>query len=133
MLYLQVVINEELMQNLVATGRESAAAAAGASQRPKSTWRELLQSRVLALRFAVVAWCWAVTTFVYYGLTINSVSLSGNKHVNFALTMSMEIAACLLIMMALERIGRKLCILMAFLLCGVACVSPFFVSKSHII
>lgn len=103
--------------------RAEAAAAGGA-------WRGVLRSRVLLCRLLVCGWCWAATSFVYYGLTINSVSLSGNKHVNFALNMSMEIAASVLIMMALERVGRKLCIFIAFLLCGVACVSPYFIGES---
>lgn len=92
-------------------------------------WWSLVKSRVLILRFLVCSWCWAVAAFVYYGLTINSVSLAGDKYVNFALNMAMEIVASLLIVMALERFGRKRSIFVAFLVCGVACVTPFFVCK----
>lgn len=118
-----MIVDEEVMKRL----NEDAKLEDKVEQ--TSPWRSLLRSRVLVIRFIVCCWCWIATTFVYYGLTINSVSLSGNKHVNFALNMSMEIAASLLIMMALERIGRKMCIFLAFLLCGVACVSPFFICK----
>lgn len=96
----------------------------------QNPWLSLLKSRVLMMRFAACCWCWVAVAFVYYGLTINSVALSGDKYVNFALNMSMEIVASLLIMMALERFGRKWTIFVAFLLCGVACVIPFFVCKS---
>lgn len=51
------------------------------------------------------------------------------QYVNFALNMTMEMVASLLIMMSLERVGRKRTVLAAFLLCGVACIAPFFVSK----
>ncbi|XP_075975003.1 organic cation transporter protein-like [Anticarsia gemmatalis] len=118
----KVVVDEEVMQRLGESVKVEGEAL------KESPWRSVVRSRVLLLRFAVCCWCWAATAFVYYGLTINSVSLSGNKHVNFALNMSMEIAASVLIMMALERIGRRMCIFLAFLLCGVACVSPFFVT-----
>ncbi|CAH0682900.1 unnamed protein product [Spodoptera exigua] len=118
----KVVVDETLMDKLQETRRKEAQ---GGAER---AWLSVVRSRVLLGRFALCCWCWAATTFVYYGLTINSVALAGNKHVNFALNMSMEIAASVLIMMALERIGRKLCICFAFLLCGVACVSPFFIS-----
>uniref|UniRef100_A0A2A4K5Q8 Major facilitator superfamily (MFS) profile domain-containing protein n=2 Tax=Heliothis virescens TaxID=7102 RepID=A0A2A4K5Q8_HELVI len=122
----KVIVDEDLMQRLsaeCAAAEKPRGGACGAG----SAWREVLRSRVLLMRLAVCGWCWASTTFVYYGLTINSVALSGNKYTNFALNMAMEVAASLLIMMALERIGRKLCIFLAFLLCGIACVSPFFI------
>lgn len=99
------------------------------SQPKVNPWMNLLKSRVLIGRFAVCSWCWIATTFVYYGLTINSVSLSGDKYVNFALNMAMEVVASLLLMMALERFGRKRSIFVSFLLCGVACVTPFFICK----
>ncbi|XP_072932974.1 organic cation transporter protein-like [Epargyreus clarus] len=98
--------------------------------KPQNQWLSLVRSRVLLARFAMCAWCWVAAAFVYYGLTINSVSLSGDKYVNFALNMSMEIVASLLIMMALERFGRKRSIFTAFLLCGIACVIPYFISHS---
>ena len=125
---LQIIVDEQLMSKLQAdTHAEAAAAAAGEGG---GAWRSVVRSRVLMWRLLVCGWCWAATSFVYYGLTINSVLLSGDKHVNFALNMSMEIAASVLIMMALERVGRKLCIFIAFLLCGVACVSPYFIGES---
>lgn len=92
-------------------------------------WLSLVKSRVLMLRFLMCSWCWISTSFVYYGLTINSVLLSGDKYTNFALNMAMEIVASLLIMMALERFGRKKSIFVAFLICGVACVTPYFICK----
>ncbi|XP_045769544.1 organic cation transporter protein-like isoform X2 [Maniola jurtina] len=98
---------------------------------PKSNpWLSLMKSRVLMLRFGVCCWCWVAVSFVYYGLTINSVALAGDKYTNFALNMAMEIVASLLIMMALERFGRKRSIFAAFLVCGIACIIPYFVSHS---
>lgn len=94
-----------------------------------NAWLSLLRSRVLMGRFALCSWSWVAVAFVYYGLTINSVLLSGDKYVNFALNMAMEIVASLLIMMALERFGRKRSIFCAFLLCGVACVAPYFICE----
>lgn len=92
----------------------------------KNPWLSFLMSRVLMLRFVACAWCWVSASFVYYGLTINSVTLSGNKYNNFALNMAMEVVASLLIMMALERFGRKRSIFVAFLVCGISCVTPYF-------
>lgn len=119
----QVILDDELMKKL----EQSDATKEEETKRPNA-WLGLLRSRVLVGRFALCAWCWVAVAFVYYGLTINSVSLSGDKYVNFALNMAMEIVASLLIMMALERFGRKRSIFCAFVLCGVACVTPYFIS-----
>ncbi|CAD0201586.1 unnamed protein product [Chrysodeixis includens] len=122
----KVVISEELFRNL----HTRSANVASAQNRTRSAWHQLVRSRVLMLRFLVMAWCWACTTFVYYGLTLNSVSLSGNKHVNFCLNMFMEFCACVLIMMSVDRFGRKLSIFYSFILSGVACVSSFLVANA---
>ncbi|CAH2047607.1 unnamed protein product, partial [Iphiclides podalirius] len=116
----KVTINEELLKSIAAGKR--------VEERQSVSWLELVRSRAMVVRLAVCGWCWIAAAFTYYGLTINSVSLSGEKHVNFALNMAMEIVASLLIMMALERFGRRRSILASFALCGVACVTPLFVS-----
>ncbi|CAK1555048.1 unnamed protein product [Leptosia nina] len=89
----------------------------------------LTRSRVLVLRFAACSFCWVAAAFVYYGLTVNSTALSGDKYTNFALNMAMEIVASLLIMMALERIGRKISIAVAFLLCAAVSGLPLFIGS----
>ncbi|XP_028161577.1 organic cation transporter protein-like [Ostrinia furnacalis] len=121
----KVTVSEDVMKALLETETEKQKEAV-----KTNAWLRLLRSRVLMLRFAACAWCWVAVAFVYYGLTINSVALAGDKHVNFALNMGMEVVASLLLMMALERFGRKWTIFLAFLLCGLACVIPFFISHT---
>ncbi|CAG9787575.1 unnamed protein product [Diatraea saccharalis] len=114
-------INEDIMRALYQENKKEETV-------KTNPWLQLLRSKVLIFRFLTCCWCWVAVAFVYYGLTINSVSLSGDKYVNFALNMAMEVVASLLIVMALERFGRKWSIFVAFLVCGFACVTPFFVS-----
>lgn len=102
---------------------------AGSAQEEVNPWLELMRSPVLMWRFLVCSWCWVAAAFVYYGLTINSVSLSDDKYTDFALSMAMEVVASLLLMMALERFGRKKSIFLSFLLCGTACVLPLCICK----
>ncbi|XP_037969232.2 organic cation transporter protein-like [Plutella xylostella] len=123
----KVQVDEELMKELA---KESETAKEEAESEG-SAWLSLVKSRVLMWRMTACSWCWICTTFVYYGLTINSVSLSGNKYTNFALNMGMEIVASLILMMSLEKFGRKRSIFAAFLLCGVACVIPYFVAHTR--
>lgn len=123
----QVTVDEDL---LTAISEEQKGETA---QREGNPWGRLARSRRLVLRLLLCCWCWVAVSFVYYGLTVNSVALSGDKYTNFALSMAMEVVASLLIMMALERFGRKRSIFAAFLVCGVACVVPYFVCESLVV
>ncbi|KAL4709661.1 hypothetical protein ACJJTC_007392 [Scirpophaga incertulas] len=120
----KVHIDEDI---LAALEKEHTVAASAPRVNP---WLQLVRSRALVARLAATGAAWAAAAFIYYGLTINSVALSGDKYVNFALNMFMEVVASLLIVMALERFGRKRSIFSAFLICGFACVAPFFVSHT---
>ncbi|XP_068633971.1 organic cation transporter protein-like [Battus philenor] len=120
----KVKIDEDILKYVAADEKQQLTV-----KKVRSTsWLELVRSRQLVARLAVCGWCWAAAAFVYYGLTINVVALSGNKHANFALNMGMEIVASILIMMSLERFGRKKSIFASFLLCGSATIAPFFIS-----
>ncbi|XP_013141544.1 PREDICTED: organic cation transporter protein-like [Papilio polytes] len=125
----KVTINENILKSIIANEKADTEDVEG-KKSGVLPWSTLVTSRPLLLRLAACGWCWAAAAFVYYGLTINSVALSGDKYVNFALNMTMEMVASLLIMMSLERVGRKRTVLAAFLLCGVACIAPFFVTHS---
>lgn len=49
------------------------------------TFKELLSSNILLLRGLILFLIWATNAFVFYGLSLNATSLSGNKYVNFIL------------------------------------------------
>lgn len=50
-----------------------------------------LKSRPLVVRFVIIVYNWITNAFVYYGLSLNSTSLSGNKYLNYALVCLIEI------------------------------------------
>lgn len=50
-----------------------------------------IKSRVLIVRFVIIVYNWITNAFVYYGLSLNSVSLSGNKYLNYTLVCLIEI------------------------------------------
>lgn len=50
-----------------------------------------LKSRVLVVRFVIIVYNWITNAFVYYGLSLNSTSLSGNKYLNYTLVCLIEI------------------------------------------
>lgn len=49
------------------------------------TFKEVLSSKILVIRGLILFFIWATDAFVFYGLSLNSTSLSGNKYVNFIL------------------------------------------------
>ncbi|CAK1577992.1 unnamed protein product [Parnassius mnemosyne] len=89
----------------------------------KSTFK----SKLLRRRFFVCLVWWTTSTFVTYGLTINSVSLQGNKYINYALLSGMDIPGIFIISYILIYFKRKLPLVCCFFAAAVLCVSQSFV------
>lgn len=47
--------------------------------------RKMLQSRIMINRILILFYNFIINALVYFGLSLNSVSLSGNKYFNFIL------------------------------------------------
>lgn len=47
--------------------------------------RKMLQSKIMIKRILILLYNFIINALVYYGLSLNSVSLSGNKYFNFIL------------------------------------------------
>ncbi|KPI95921.1 Organic cation transporter-like protein [Papilio xuthus] len=67
----------------------------------------IFSSRVLLRRVCTTPIWWITTTLVYYGLSINSTSLSGSMYLNFILTCAIEIPGNFAAVLILDRVGRK--------------------------
>lgn len=90
-------------------------------------WMQVFRSPIIMKRLAICSWWWITCTFVFYGLAINSVSLAGDKYTNYMLVVSVEVIAVITNALVLDRIGRKRTLLVAYTVCGVACISIPFV------
>lgn len=101
-------------------------------EKPKkrSTFMQVMRSKTILFRMIVCSFWWVTVTMVYYGLSINSVSLAGNQHVNFMLTCLVEIPGYILSVISLDRFGRKSSIMSAFFLCGLSLLILPFVDNS---
>ncbi|XP_041980326.1 organic cation transporter protein-like [Aricia agestis] len=93
---------------------------------------QVLKSRVIMIRLVVCSFWWITVTFIYYGLSINSVSLAGNSYINFMLTALIEIPGYFMSFVTLDRFGRKSSIMSAFFICGLSLVCLPFI-PGHII
>nr|CAH7747020.1 unnamed protein product [Callosobruchus chinensis] len=98
------------------------------TQRIITVVKEMLSYRILVLRFVIIYFIWGVNAFIFYGLSINSTSLGGNKYVNFALVCLVEIPGYSVAWIAIEKIGRRLSLVASLIVCGITCTLTIFAS-----
>ncbi|KAL1374901.1 hypothetical protein pipiens_000730, partial [Culex pipiens pipiens] len=86
----------------------------------------------LLLRVVNCSFCWLTNTLVYYGLSLNSVTLAGDKYLNFILVALIELPGYVILQMILDRIGRRITLCSSMLLCGLFCfLSEFVPAENH--
>ena len=93
---------------------------------------QVLNSSVMLTRLLACSFCWLTNTFVYYGLSLNSVAFAGDKYVNFILVAVVEIPAYFLTWFLTDYIGRKATLSSSFLLSGVFCLAIQFVPTGNL-
>lgn len=86
----------------------------------------IFRSRILFTRLLVISFWFAAVSFIYYGLTINAVSLAGDKYVNYALSAMIEIPGYIINILTLDRFGRKKTILTSYICCAIALTIMIF-------
>lgn len=87
----------------------------------------IVKSRVLLRRVCTTPIWWITTTFVYYGLSINSTSLSDTMYLNFILTCAIEIPGYFTAVLLLDRVGRKFTLSGGFFLSAVCNIAFAFI------
>ncbi|XP_023935647.2 organic cation transporter protein-like [Bicyclus anynana] len=69
--------------------------------------RSIIRSPILLRRVCTTPVWWITTIFIYYGLSINSTSLSDTIYLNYILTCAIEIPGFYTAVFVLDRLGRK--------------------------
>lgn len=93
---------------------------------------KVFKSVPLLLRFVNCCFCWITCTFLFYGLTLNSVSLAGNSYLDFILTSLVEVPAYFACYFVVDRIGRRASQAGSFIITGLACIGFIFVPQSKL-
>jgi MFS transporter, OCT family, solute carrier family 22 (organic cation transporter), member 4/5 len=83
----------------------------------------MLGNKVMVLRILVLLYNFAINALVYFGLSLNSVSLSGNKYFNFVLVSLIEIPGYYLGLVIIDKYGRIVGFISSMILCGVTCIA----------
>ncbi|KAF2345641.1 Major facilitator sugar transporter-like [Trinorchestia longiramus] len=97
----------------------------------KKTVIDLLRTPNMRKRSLNMFFCWAVVTFMYYGLSLNSSNIGGDLFLSFILTMLIEIPSYFFSWYALDRMGRKGTLMFTFLLGGTSCVVAGVLPKDY--
>lgn len=92
------------------------------TERKREGFKEVYRSREVLKRLLVAFECRFAVAFIYYGLLSNSVSLPGNKYVNFLIGAIMSFPGELISLYMMNKFGRKLPLLYGYFLTGIACV-----------
>lgn len=88
----------------------------------KSDILSALRSKTIVLRLLNCCYCFFVNDLVYFGLSVHSVALGGNKYSNFILIGLSEIPAVLSSYVLMDKLGRKWSIFLSMMISGGACI-----------
>lgn len=83
------------------------------------------------IRLLVCSFCWLANTFIYYGLSLNSVAFAGDKYVNFILVAVVEIPAHFLTWLLTDYVGRKATLSGSFIFSGLFCLAIQFLPSGN--
>ncbi|KAI5637799.1 sugar transporter domain-containing protein [Phthorimaea operculella] len=92
--------------------------------------KEIFTSKEILKRLVVASVCRFASGFIYYGLVVNSVLLPGNKYTNFLLSTIMSFPGELIAMYLMNRIGRKMPLMVGYLVCGAMCVASGYATAN---
>ncbi|KAH8271495.1 hypothetical protein KR018_000953, partial [Drosophila ironensis] len=126
---LMAIFNQEELEAQKSTNEDAGMNEAESERKEDQIWasvKQVLGSHVLMARYGIMLLVWAVNAIVYYGLSLNATSLSGNKYLNFTLVCLVEIPGYSLAWLFLRRLGRRLALSGSLLLCSVTCVASGF-------
>ncbi|XP_066253734.1 organic cation transporter protein-like isoform X2 [Euwallacea similis] len=103
-------------------------AVTGRLEKRENSALQALKSSILMIRLVACCFCWITCTFLFYGLTLNSVSLvAGNNYLDFILTSLVEVPAYFACNFVVEKYGRKKTLLFSYWLTGAACLAFIFI------
>lgn len=94
--------------------------------------KSLFTSRQVLVRTLVMGFVWFTSSFVYYGLTMNSGKLSSDRFTSLALMGVVELPAAALCAVVITRpwAGRKRSLMGSLLLASVACSAVLFCDET---
>ncbi|XP_041980416.1 solute carrier family 22 member 16-like [Aricia agestis] len=85
----------------------------------RSEFSKAIRSSIIWKRLLMCSYLWLTCSLVYYGFSINAVSLSSNKYLSFILVALVEIPAYVVVVVVLNKYGRKRVMMVNYFVCAV--------------
>lgn len=82
-----------------------------------------LKSPILRYRLINCCYCFFTNALIYFGLSVYSSSLPGNKHMNLLYAGTIELPGNAATHYVLQRYGRKWSLIVSMITCSVACIA----------
>ena len=92
---------------------------------------DLLKTPAMRCRMLIVTFIWMADNLVYSGLSLNTGDLVGNPFLMLFISGLVEVPACMLVLLLLDRTGRRSLCSALFFTGGAACISSAFVHKGR--
>ncbi|XP_075979310.1 organic cation transporter protein-like [Anticarsia gemmatalis] len=96
----------------------------------KSQLYKAVRSSIIWRRLLICSFLWMTCSLVYYGLSINSVSLSKNRYLSFMLVTLVEIPAYIVVVIVLDKYGRKKTLVTTYITCALTSLLFAFLPRS---
>ncbi|CAJ0577977.1 unnamed protein product, partial [Mesorhabditis spiculigera] len=88
-----------------------------------NAFREVLANKRFLVYFIAMVYLWVCDTFTYFGLSLYSTQLSGNKWVNYLLMGLVELPAYIFTPWLIKRFGRRFIVVISHFVAGLAFLS----------
>jgi len=95
---------------------------AGLMQKSSENFFGLLRSPVLCKRLVTISLAWIATNLGFYGLTFSAANLSIDIHLNFLLSMVVEVPSYVVGIIVMNSVGRRFTLSGGLLISGLACL-----------
>ncbi|CAK1555077.1 unnamed protein product [Leptosia nina] len=89
----------------------------------------LFRHKRVLLRVCVSPVWWIATTFIYYGMSINAVNMSGNRYVNYIAVAAAEIPGYWTAVLLMSIVGRRPVLSGAFWVCAACQIAYIFIPR----
>lgn len=96
----------------------------------KGSFIDIITNRLLFIRLLICAFCWASTAFVTYGVSIISVSLSGDKYINFMVVALGAMPATIFTYFMMKYLCRRWTMCASLIITGVSILASKYLSSN---
>lgn len=127
-------LSEKSLQELRDNAKEeSKKQSLEAELKSKEPWliELVFRHKPILLRCCVSPVWWITTTFIYYGLSINSINLTGNRYLNYVTVSAVEIPGFWIAFALLGVVGRKPVLIGAFWTCAACQIAFIFIPSGE--